>query len=272
MTVADNIGFGVRLQRVSENECQERVQELVLLMGLEGFDKLRPHELSPSQRQRVTLARAMAPRPALLLLDEPFAEAGAKTGRRLGVAVKEWQRGLGTPVILVTRDRRDTMELGDRVAVMCAGRIEQVDTPENLHKSPATEFVARFVGRTGEFHAAPHAGSGGVGHGFPGDAGLPVAVSAPLRNGNGHATGRPIPRGGLSYTFLGRKVNMEVEVALASRVAERAQPSSATSTTDPTPEGPVPLSVGPYRVAPLRLPARNGATNGSAEHATESPG
>ena len=129
MRVVDNIGFGLAIKKVPKLEHQRRVGELVSLMGLEGLEDRKPHQLSGGQQQRVAYARALAPRPRVLLLDEPFGAVDAKVRQKLRADTKKWQRELKIPTILVTHDQREALELGDRVAIMNEGRFVQVDTP-----------------------------------------------------------------------------------------------------------------------------------------------
>lgn len=151
MTVTENIGFGLKIRKVPQRERQQRIEELVCLMGLEELEDRKPDQLSGGQQQRVALARALAPRPRLLLLDEPFGAVDAKVRQKLRADTKKWQRELKIPTILVTHDQREALELGDRVAVMNKGKLEQVDAPRNIYDSPASEFVARFIGRANVF-------------------------------------------------------------------------------------------------------------------------
>ena len=122
-------------------------------MGLQGLEDRRPEQLSGGQQQRVALARAITPRPRLLLLDEPFGAVDAKVRQKLRADTKRWQRELKIPTILVTHDQREALELGDRVAIMSEGRFAQVDTPYNVYDNPASEIVARFIGRINVFPA-----------------------------------------------------------------------------------------------------------------------
>ena len=116
------------------------------LIGLEGLENRKPHQLSEGERQRVDLARALAPEPRVLLLDEPFSRLGTKSRQSLKEDTKRWQRELKIATILVTNDESDALELGDRVAILNAGRFEQVDTFHNISSYPASPFVASFVG------------------------------------------------------------------------------------------------------------------------------
>lgn len=154
MTVADNIGFGLKLQKVPSSKRKKRVADLISLVGLDGLEARRPGQLSGGQQQRVALARALAPEPRLLLLDEPFGAVDAKVRQKLRVDTKKLQRELKIPTILVTHDQREALEVGDRVVVMNFGRFEQVATPADVYDRPETEFIARFIGRTNVFQTA----------------------------------------------------------------------------------------------------------------------
>jgi iron(III) transport system ATP-binding protein len=142
LTVAKNIGFGVR----DPAERTPRIIEMLDLVGLTGYEQRYPHELSGGERQRVALARAMAPRPSLMLLDEPFASLDPNLRSRIRDDVVHILRSTGTPAVFVTHDQGEAMAIGDRVAVMRAGRIVQVGTPQQIFHEPASRFVASFMG------------------------------------------------------------------------------------------------------------------------------
>jgi iron(III) transport system ATP-binding protein len=141
LDVADNIGFG--LPRRGRGE---RVAELVALVGLAGLQRRMPHELSGGQQQRVAVARALAPDPALILLDEPFSSLDATLRAQLRGEVRDILQAAGATAVFVTHDQGEALEISDRVAVMRAGRIEQVSTPDELYLRPVNRFVAGFVG------------------------------------------------------------------------------------------------------------------------------
>ena len=146
MTVAGNIRFGLRLRRLSRADEAARIADSLAMVGLSGMEARRPHELSGGQRQRVALARSLATRPALLLLDEPLANLDAHLR---GVMLAEFRRihaALGTTFVFVTHDQDEAMAVASHVAVMNAGRLEQLAAPETLYRQPATPMVARFVG------------------------------------------------------------------------------------------------------------------------------
>jgi iron(III) transport system ATP-binding protein len=143
LTVGENVGFGLpRGQRRSSG----RIDELLELVGLAGRAEDRPDELSGGQRQRVALARAMAPSPEVLLLDEPFSNLDAALRVQLRDEVARTVRGSATTSVFVTHDRAEAFALGDRVAVMSDGRIEQVGSPEDLYARPVSPWVGTFVG------------------------------------------------------------------------------------------------------------------------------
>jgi len=148
MTVDDNISFGLKIKKVSKKDRRRRVEELVALMSLEGLEGLKPYQLSREQQQRVALARALAPQPRILLLDEPFGALDPMVRQQLRADTKRWQRQLQIPTILVTHDHSEALELGDRVAILNAGRFEQIDTSPNIYNNPANPFVANFIGRS----------------------------------------------------------------------------------------------------------------------------
>ncbi len=141
LDVAGNIGFGLPGRR-----RDGRIAELVALLGLAGLHARMPHELSGGQQQRVALARALAPDPALILLDEPFSALDATLRAQLRGEVREILRAAGATTVFVTHDQGEALEISDRVAVMRAGRIEQISTPDELYLRPINRFVAGFVG------------------------------------------------------------------------------------------------------------------------------
>ncbi|MCD8117739.1 MAG: ABC transporter ATP-binding protein [Oscillospiraceae bacterium] len=145
MTVWDNIAFGLEVQKKSKKEIRERVSELVGLVGLTGLEKRYPSELSGGQKQRVAFARALAPSPRLLLLDEPFAAVDAKVRQEL----RQWLKGMiarvGITSIFVTHDQEEALEVADQIIVTNQGRVEQIGAPAEIYLKPASSFVARFV-------------------------------------------------------------------------------------------------------------------------------
>ncbi|GAA3765801.1 ABC transporter ATP-binding protein [Microbacterium kribbense] len=144
LSVAQNVGFGLR--RLHPCERRDRVAETLELVGLAGFGRRRPHELSGGQQQRVALARAIAPRPQVVLLDEPFSALDEYLRENLRSEVRALLTRLGTTTIMVTHDQEEALAMGDRVAVMRAGRVIQVGPPRETYFQPADLQLARFLG------------------------------------------------------------------------------------------------------------------------------
>ncbi len=142
LTVAKNVAFGVR----NGDREDERVAEMLDIVGLGGLGDRFPHELSGGERQRVALVRALAPEPALMLLDEPFASLDPNLRAQIRDDVVRILRSTGTPAIFVTHDQAEALAIGDRIAVMRDGRIMQLDAPETIFHLPADRFVAEFMG------------------------------------------------------------------------------------------------------------------------------
>ena len=148
MTVFDNVAFGLELQKVPKEQIKKRVLELLELTGLSGMEKRYPNQLSGGQRQRVAFARALAPNPQVLLLDEPFAAIDAKVRTELRSWLREMVEKLGITSIFVTHDQDEAVEVADEIIITNHGRIEQMGTPPDIYKTPATPFVAQFIGRS----------------------------------------------------------------------------------------------------------------------------
>jgi len=145
LRVQDNIAFGLR--HLSRAERNTRVQEMLRLTGLEGFERRYPHELSGGQQQRVALARALVQNPVVLLLDEPFSNLDPDMASRMRQELHDLLRRTKTTTILVTHDHDEAFAMADRIAVLNHGRLEQFDTPETIYHMPQTPFVADFVGQ-----------------------------------------------------------------------------------------------------------------------------
>lgn len=146
MTITDNIAFGLRSQGARRSLIQERVKELLTLIGLEPHAHKYPSQISGGQQQRVALARALAPAPGLLLLDEPLSALDAQVRQHLRSEIRQLQQNLGVTTILVTHDQEEALTMADRIVVMNHGVIEQVGTPEDIYNRPASAFVASFIG------------------------------------------------------------------------------------------------------------------------------
>ena len=148
MTVYDNIAFGLKVKKADNKKIKERVSELISLVGLKGLEKRYPSQLSGGQRQRVAFARALAPNPQLLLLDEPFAAIDAKIRQELRSWLKEMIEKLGITSIFVTHDQEEAIEVADEIIITNHGKIEQKGTPLEVYQNPQTAFTASFFGQT----------------------------------------------------------------------------------------------------------------------------
>ncbi|MYW62797.1 ATP-binding cassette domain-containing protein [Streptomyces sp. SID8379] len=148
MSVEQNVAYGLKVRGASRKEQAERARAALASVRLEGFGGRRPGQLSGGQRQRVALARALVVHPRVLLLDEPLGALDLKLREQMQTELKELQREVGITFVLVTHDQAEALALSDRVAVMKAGRVEQVGTPGELYEAPTSGFVASFVGTT----------------------------------------------------------------------------------------------------------------------------
>jgi spermidine/putrescine transport system ATP-binding protein len=146
MDVYDNVAFGLRRHKVPKGDIRRLVEDAIELVELKGLSARRPSQLSGGQQQRVALARALVLRPAVLLLDEPLGALDAKIRKQLRLELKALQEEVGITFVFVTHDQEEALSMSDRVAVMNLGRVEQVGTPEEVYESPATVFVADFLG------------------------------------------------------------------------------------------------------------------------------
>jgi putrescine transport system ATP-binding protein len=146
LSVRDNIAFGLKRARMARADIATRVAEMVSLVKLDGLEKRKPDQLSGGQKQRVALARSLARRPQVLLLDEPLAALDKKLRESTQGELMELQRRLGTTFIIVTHDQEEAMTMANRIGVMDAGRLEQVGTPRELYEAPHSRWVAEFVG------------------------------------------------------------------------------------------------------------------------------
>ncbi|HEX3771783.1 MAG TPA: sulfate/molybdate ABC transporter ATP-binding protein [Polyangiaceae bacterium] len=160
MTVFENVAFGLRVRGADKARIAERVRELLAHVRLEGFAARLPSQLSGGQRQRIALARALAAEPRVLLLDEPFGALDARVRQELRAWLRRLHADAGVTTVLVTHDREDAFEVADRVAVMNAGRLEQVGRPVDVFHEPASAWVMRFLGDVNEFPLRRQGGSG----------------------------------------------------------------------------------------------------------------
>lgn len=146
LTVAENVAFGLKMRKVDRTSRVKRAHELLDLVGLDSQSARFPHQLSGGQQQRVALARALAFEPEILLLDEPLSALDAQVRSNLREEIRRLQLSLGTTTLFVTHDQEEAMSISDRVGVMNEGKLEQIDTPDELYNHPKSVFVANFVG------------------------------------------------------------------------------------------------------------------------------
>ncbi len=214
LTVAGNVGFGLKIKGASRAEIDARVAEMLALIGLPDKGTAYPFQLSGGQQQRVALARALAPKPQVLLLDEPLSALDAKVRVSLRNEIRAIQRELGITTIFVTHDQEEALSISDRIVVMNGGIADQVGTPFEIYNRPTTRFVANFVGQLNVFRADGAGRIGGVAMGNGDFAARPEAVHL------GHQPGADIH---LSATvtevhFLGSVIRLTADVA-GTRVA-----------------------------------------------------
>jgi ABC-type Fe3+/spermidine/putrescine transport system ATPase subunit len=152
LTVAENIAFGLETRKWSKDKKIDRIKELLKLVGLEGFGKRYPRELSGGEKSRVALARAIAPNPNLLLLDEPLSALDVSLKESLQKAICEIQREVNITTIYVTHDQREAMEVSDKIIILESGRVVEFGSPRDLYLKPKKRFTAEFLGITNIFH------------------------------------------------------------------------------------------------------------------------
>lgn len=151
MTIFDNVAYGLKMKKVSKPDIKKRVTEMLELVQLGGFEKRYPSQLSGGQKQRVAIARALINKPKVLLLDEPLGALDLKLRKQMQLELKRLQKKLNITFIYVTHDQEEALSMSDRVAIMSDGILQQVGTPLEIYESPATKFVATFIGETNLF-------------------------------------------------------------------------------------------------------------------------
>ena len=148
MNVEKNVAYGLKVRGMDKKAIEQRVNEMLELVQMSGFRKRMPPQLSGGQRQRIAIARALAPQPELLLLDEPLGALDLQLRRQMQLELKRLQQALGITFIYITHDQEEAVNMSDRIAVMRAGRFEQLGTPEEIYDAPQTRYVAQFIGRS----------------------------------------------------------------------------------------------------------------------------
>ncbi|GAA4519515.1 MULTISPECIES: ABC transporter ATP-binding protein [Nonomuraea] len=242
LTVAENIEFGLKAQKLAKDERARRTEEALDLVGLTGLGGRRPNELSGGQQQRVAVARSLAIRPSVLLMDEPLSNLDAKTRIQLRTQLREIQRDTGTTIVYVTHDQEEALALGDRIAVMKDGSLEQLGSGHEIYLAPSNGYVADFVGITnwlaGEYaggsdeswevnvagavlRATPASTSSSVSPGSPVDVSVrPEDVSLSEEDAPGAGVLRGVVR---DVQFLGPVVRTYVEAGGSVVIVHSAQ-------------------------------------------------
>ena len=233
MSVWQNVAFGLKIRKRPRPEVRERVDELLALVGLTKWADQRPDQLSGGQRQRMALARALAVEPRVLLLDEPFGALDANVRAEL----RRWLRRLhdeqGVTTVLVTHDQEEAMEVADTIAVMNAGRVEQVGSPREVYDKPATDFVMGFLGPVSKIDGKlvrPHDVTVSL---APGDGAIEAMVTRVVHLGFEVRIELELPGGEAARAQLTRSQTEELELARGDIVYVRP-PTIAPSAVDPT--------------------------------------
>ncbi len=152
MTIFDNIAFGLTVKKVGKSEIKQRVDEMLELVQLKGYENRKPDQLSGGQKQRVAIARALINRPKVLLLDEPLGALDMKLRKQMQFELKRLQKKLGITFVFVTHDQEEALTMSDRIAIMYEGKLEQVGTPREIYETPKSKFVADFIGESNLFY------------------------------------------------------------------------------------------------------------------------
>ncbi|WP_309712761.1 ABC transporter ATP-binding protein [Pseudolysinimonas sp.] len=229
MTVLENVAYGLRVRGIPRERRRKLAREALESVALGGFGDRKPSQLSGGQRQRVALARATVVEPKVLLLDEPLGALDLKLREQMQVELKELQRSLGITFIFVTHDQEEALTLSDRIAVFNAGRIEQLGTPAEIYESPASSFVASFVGTSNIFDAASSQTLLGV-SGVTSIRPEKIALVAP---GTAERAGAvSLPGTIAEVIYLGTATRLLVELADGRRLTVLEQNATARADTD----------------------------------------
>ena len=162
MNVYQNIAYGLRAKWLGKKEIDKKVRKAIELVKLEGFEERQPNQLSGGQKQRVSIARAIVNEAPVILLDEPLTALDLKLRKEMRLELRRLQKKLGITFIFVTHDQEEAIVMSDRIAVMNAGRIEQVGTPKEIYSHPVSQFVAEFIGETNVFEAVATRAENGI--------------------------------------------------------------------------------------------------------------
>jgi spermidine/putrescine transport system ATP-binding protein len=237
MTVAQNVAFGLKMERLPGGERDRRVEEHLDLVGLRGYGGRYPTQLSGGQQQRVALARALVKRPAVLLLDEPLGALDLKLRRQMQVELARIHRQVGTTFVFVTHDQEEALSMATRIAVMSGGHVVQIGSPREVYHHPVDRFVADFIGESnfldGVVEGAEFVLPGGTRLALPAEA-APGPASLMVRpevlEVSGPRDGRPgclLPGRVVGISFMGNHTRITLETAAGALVVHRAHQSGA---------------------------------------------
>lgn len=162
MNVYENISFGLKLRGLKKNKIEDKVSAILDTVGLPGLGSRKPRQLSGGQQQRIALARALVNEPSVLLLDEPLGALDLKLRKQMQMELKSLQKKLGVTFIYVTHDQEEALTMSDRIAIMKAGKLEQLGTPSEVYEYPESEFVANFIGTSNLFSGSLTNGNGSI--------------------------------------------------------------------------------------------------------------
>ncbi|MEO1491387.1 MAG: ABC transporter ATP-binding protein [Pseudomonadota bacterium] len=190
LTVADNVAFGLRMLGQNRSDAEARVADMLRLVQLEAMAGRKPNQLSGGQQQRVALARALAPAPKVLLLDEPLSALDLKLRQQMRIELKQIQRETGITFVFVTHDQEEALTMSDRIAVMSAGRLQQIGRAEEIYEAPRNRFVADFIGETNLLEADVISNNG-AGTRVRIAGGLEIEASGQAEPGRAHVSIRP---------------------------------------------------------------------------------
>lgn len=233
LTVAENVAFGLKARSLPKAEIEARVIESLKMVRLDGYQNRLPAEMSGGQQQRVGLARAMAIRPTLLLMDEPLSNLDAKLRIELREDIRDIQRRLGITTIYVTHDQEEALAVSDRICVMNKGNVEQIGTPFEIYRKPVRRFAAAFVGTMNFLPARMGAGNvvvGGQSVAYPqaeGSGEVEVAIrpeNVLLAGGQSEAAAITLKGEVRKVTFLGREAHYTLKTEVGEIVAQVADP------------------------------------------------
>ena len=254
LNVADNVAFGLKMQGLSPSQRRERVVDTLKIVGLAGFEKRDVAQLSGGERQRVALARSLAPNPRLLMLDEPLGSLDAALRERLVVELRTIIKQIGLTAVYVTHDQSEAFAIADRIAVMNAGRIEQIDKPEAIYRRPRTAFVARFLRLDNVF--AINKQTGNIVHTDVGEFSIEGQAEAVLLHPDGISLAEPTTPGAISgivqeRVFMGDSYRIQLDVGKDAGLVFKLPSSNGDA---PTIGESVRVVVAPELVIPLTTP------------------